>query len=168
MHGKKLVRAVAFMTVVPMLCGLFGCKKTSEYARYGISELTAVSAAYGCADRSAGYSFTVRLDDGVWLFDAECFVSDAEVSVNGRELSAEEAEEMLRILRDNDSIAYAQRYKKPSGVLGVSDGDAYSFALTFSDGKQYVTGDRQSGLEGLFYRLAEKYRNTNQINETEK
>ena len=65
--------------------------------------------------------------------------------------------ELLDILERNDSIAYAENYKKPmDSPFEVMDETTYSFCLAFSDGEQYNTLDSQGELEKFFYRLAEQ------------
>lgn len=157
---RKLTKAVVFMLTLLMPCSLFGCKKTSDFARYDTSEIVAVSISCASMDRRSSYSFGIYLDDGAWLFNADCFTSDHETETvfKGRGVAGEDVEELLQILKENDSIAYAKNYKKPGkSFFNVADGDSYSFCLTFSDGNQYVTGDRQNDLEEFFYHLVKKH-----------
>ncbi len=111
-------------------------------------------------DQSYGYSFFVHKEEGNLLFDAECFVHDhkAEVALENQKLSFDEAEELMRLLEQNGSIAYAENYRKPKRLpLQAADETIYSFCLAFSDGDQYVTDERQKDIEEFFYRLAENH-----------
>lgn len=148
------------MAVLFSVCGLFGCQKTPKPAKHELSEVTAVSISCGNMDRSYGYSFWAHKEENGWLLDAECFTQnfEEETVFENCELDSEDAKALLEILKENESIAYARNYKEPKkSVFQVADEETYGFCLTFSDGSQYVTHDRQNDLEEFFYRLAEKY-----------
>lgn len=148
------------MAAISLICGLFGCQKAPQPAKHELSEITAVSISCGNMDRSHSYSFWAHKEDNGWLLDAECFTHtfETETKLENRELSGEDAEELLEILEQNESIAYAENYKEPKKFSAeVADETSYCFCLNFSDGNQYVTYDRQKDLETFFYRLAEKY-----------
>lgn len=144
-----------------LICGLFGCQKAPKPAKHGLSEITAVSISCGHMERSYGYSFRAHKEENGWFLDAECFTHnyEEETVFENRELVGEDVETLFEILEQSESIAYAENYRKPKKLPAqVMDETAYGFCLTFSDGNQYVTCDRQSNLEEFFYRLAEKYR----------
>lgn len=146
------------MAALSLICGMLGCKKTQKSAKHKLSEITSVSISCGHMDQSYGYSFFVHKEDGNLLFDAECFIHDnkTEAVIENRKLSLDEAEELMRLLEQNGSIAYAENYRKPKKPpLQAADETVYSFCLAFSDGDQYVTGERQGDIEEFFYRLAE-------------
>ena len=150
------------MAIFSLLCGAFGCRKAPDTAEHQISALTAVSVSCGQMDRSCGYSFTAHKEATGWAFDAECFTDhcEAETAFENRKLDSDDSEALLAMLEQNQSIAYAEHYRKPKKLFSVvKDDTSYCFCLTFSDGKQYLTYDRQSSLEEFFYRLAEKYDN---------
>lgn len=147
------------MTLFGFSCGLSGCKKEQRSESHKISEITAVSISCGHTDRSYGYSFWTHKDGNVWFFDAECFTDNFETEKKFENcvLDDEDSKKLLEILEQNESIAYTENYSAKSGSSHAADETAYSFCLTFSDGKQCVTYDRQSDLEDFFYPLAEKY-----------
>ena len=163
MFGKILRRTVTILGLAAILVGLFGCNKAPKPARHSISEISSVSISCGHMDRSYGYCFWLRREEDVWLFDAECFIHDHEdeAMFEGREVKSEDVDVMLKIIEQNDSITYAENYKPPKKLpFEVMDETTYSFCLTFSDGSRYLTSDSQAELENFFYRLAEKYGNT--------
>lgn len=148
------------MAAFSLICGLFGCGKAPSPAKRTLSEITAVSIFCGNMDRSHGYSFWAHKEESGWLLDAECFTHhcETETTFKNRELNGEDAETLLEILKRNESIAYVENYKQPKKfTFQVADEETYGFCLTFSDGSQYATSNRQSDLEEFFYRLAEKY-----------
>lgn len=149
------------MSVLSLICGLFGCQKASKPAKHELSEIKSVSISCGHMDRSYGYSFQIYKEENGWLLNAECFTHnyETETVLEKCELSGEDAKALLEILERNESIAYAENYSKPKKrSVRIADETTYGFCLTFSDGNFYATYDRQSDLEEFFYRLAEKYR----------
>ena len=159
MFGKYIRKAVAVMGLLALLTGLFGCGKAPKPARHELSEIREVSIACAHMDRSFGYYFRMHRDGDKWLFDTECFTHGHEIETvfENSEVSGENVNELLDILERNDSIAYAENYKKPmDSPFEVMDETTYSFCLAFSDGEQYNTLDSQGELEKFFYRLAEQ------------
>lgn len=152
------------MVALLMLCNLFGCKKTENTAKHGVSELSTVGISCGHMDMRYGYSFVIHKENGIWLFDANCFTQNYEIEANfeNQEISDEDIQRLYRILEENGSIVYAENYVEPKRkTFNASDKETYGFCLTFSDGNQYITFDRQSKLEEFFYVLAEKYNSEN-------
>lgn len=148
------------MALFSLTCGLFGCQRSPEPAKHELSEIMSVSISYGNMDRSYGYSFRAHREENGWFFNAECFTHNYEVETvfEDRELDCEDAEALLEIMEQNESIAHVENYKAPKKLFfQVADEETYCFCLNFSDGSQYVTYDRQNDLETFFYRLAEKY-----------
>lgn len=151
------------MAALYLICGLFGCQNAPKPAKHELSEITAVSISSGHMDRNYGYSFWAHKKENGWFLNAECFTHnyEAETVLENRELDGEDAETLLEILKQSESIAYVENYKKSkNATVQVADETIYSFCLTFSDGNQYVTCDRQNDLEKFFYHLAEKYDET--------
>lgn len=147
------------MGILTVLTGLFGCNKALKPEHHELSELSSISISCCHMDRSYGYCFGIHRNEDKWLFDTECFTHDHEVETvfENREVSSEDIDALFEILERNNSITYAEKYKKPIKLpIEVLDETTYSFCLTFSDGSQYVTYDAQNELEEFFYRLAEK------------
>ncbi len=146
------------MTTLSLFCGLFGCQKAQKSAKHDFYEITAVSISCGNMDRRYGYSFWAHKEENGWFWDAECFTHDyeREVTFENRELDDREVTTMLEILKQNDSIAYAENYKESKRFpFRVADEETYVFCLNFSDESRCVTSSRQNDLEKFFYRLAE-------------
>lgn len=154
------------MSLFTVLAGLFGCNKAPGSARHTVSDICEVSVSCGHMNRCYGYCFRIRRENGVWLFDAECFTHDreAETVFEDRAVNGGDIEELLGILERNDSIAYAENYKKPIKLpFQVLDDTSYNFSLVFSDGSRYTAGTVQKETEEFFYRLAEKYGDTDEV-----
>lgn len=140
--------------------GLCCCGKTPAAVSHTTDELTAVSISYAGMDRSYNYSFGLHSDADVWLFEAACFINqnEVEIELTSCPITAEEADECMSILAENDLIAYVENHKSTKQVY-APDMESKSLALTFSDGTQYTVSETQSELKAFFYGLAEKYAN---------
>lgn len=162
MTAKGLIKTVLFSAAAVSLCTLFGGCQRQRPQQHELSEVVSVSASCSSADRTCGYSFSANKTADGWLFCADCFTNslETETKLENTALSGDEVNALLEILEKNESIVYAENYKKPKKApSGTRDGDSYGFALTFSDETQYVTYERQPELERLFYSLAEHYGN---------
>lgn len=160
-YRKVLGRVLTVMGLIAALTGLFGCGK--KPTQHTVLELSSVSLSCCHMDRSFGYYFYIRTEDNKWLFDAECFThgNEKETRIENREADAGDIDALFEILDRCGSIAYAENYKKPMGSpFEALDETTYSFCLTFSDGSQYVTCDRQKELEEYFYQIAQRMSET--------
>lgn len=160
MYKNKLRKALFLIVGLSLFFGLSGCKKTAESAKHTLSDITALSISSGNADRRYGYSFWVHKEEQDWLLNVACFLpeQETEIILENYELSNQDIEAIFDILEQNESIAYVENYKQPKkSLFSVMDETTYGFCLTFSDGAQYLSYERQNDLEGFFYRLAKRY-----------
>ena len=147
------------MGMFSALTGLFGFRRTPKPARHKLSDISEISISCVHMDFSFGYSFRLHRDEEKWLFDAECFTNNCSehTGFENRSVSEEDVKTLLEILERNNSISYAENYKKPpKSPFKVLDETTYVFCLAFSDGSRYMTKDRQAEPEQFFYGLAEK------------
>lgn len=121
-----------------------GCSAaTKRRVPHGIpvSDICEVSVTCGHMNRCYGYCFRIRRENGAWLFDAECFTHNREEETvfEDRAVNGGDIEELPGILERNDSIVYAENYKKPIKLpLRVLDDTSYNFSPTFSEGNRTV------------------------------
>ena len=156
-------RAAACICTAVLLTGICACgdANSADKDAHSLDELELISMTYGCMDRSCSYLFTLKREEGEWLFDAECFVRDRTepFSVTGVPVSDESVNELFGILEAHDTVTYAQSYRKPFSLdIFAQDQDTSDFCLSFADGSQYhaeSAGDAQGELTEFFYRLAE-------------
>lgn len=163
-----MIRAVIVLAFLSFISGLFGCK--GKTPRHSAADIRGVSVSCGHSNRSFGYSFWVRTDSKSVLFDADCFTHNRETPtvLEAVEISESEFEELLKIVEEKQLIQYAEKYKKPpKSPFLVLDETTYAFNLTFTDGENFLTKDRQEELESFFYALAEKYAETHNIADAE-
>ncbi|MGN1480267.1 MAG: hypothetical protein ACI4XH_10885, partial [Acutalibacteraceae bacterium] len=151
---RKTVTAVCLLSV---LAGLFGCGKTQHY---NVSQISAVSISCCHMDRRYGYSFFLREENGQWLFDADCFTDDHEneTVLENKAVGDDDISVLLDIIERNETVKFAETYKKPKQLFEALDESTYSLCLTFDDGSRYNAdsiGSAMRELESFFYRLAE-------------
>ncbi|MGN0661037.1 MAG: hypothetical protein ACI4JX_04880, partial [Oscillospiraceae bacterium] len=154
MCGKTFGKAVAAVGMLAALTGLFGCNNAPKPARHELSEISAVSIYCSHMDFSYCYSFRIHREQEKWLFDAKCFTHghEKETVLENCEVGDDDMNALFEILEHNNSIAYAENYKKPmKSPFTVMDETVYGFCLTFSDGNQFVTYNVQKELEEFFY-----------------
>lgn len=158
MRKRFIHTAVLFSLLTIGIGGLCGCGNPP--AVHTTEELTAVSISHAGMDRSYNYSFGLHSDADVWLFEAACFINqnEVEIELTSCPITAEEADECMSILAENDLIAYVENHKSTKQVY-APDMESKNLALTFSDGTQYTVSETQSELKAFFYGLAEKYAN---------
>ncbi len=146
------------MGILTLLGGMFGCDGGSVYTA---DELTGISISCGRMDIRSCYSFALsKGSDDSWLFSSDCFINglEREISIRECEISSEDVEEIISIVREKELIERLQKQKKPLRLGFVSDEESFSAHMSFSDGEA-IDGDisLSSELEDCFYRLAEKY-----------
>lgn len=145
------------MVIISLMAGLFGCKETPEYT---IDDIQAISISCGHSNDSCAYSFQLREADIGWLFSAECF-TDREyqrVELEDCPVTAEEANELLRIIREQDVISAVREYKEPKEEWFALDETTYDTSIRFTDGKSIRAATLvNKDIELFFYCLAGKY-----------
>ena len=156
--AEFIKRAAACICIAVLLTGICACAHKDAHS---LDELELVSMRYGCMDQSYSYLFTLKRDEGEWLFDAECFIHDRTEPASFADVpvSDEAVEELFGILEAHDTVTYAQSYRKPFSLgIFAQNRDSSDFCLRFADGSEYhaeSAGDAQSELTEFFYRLAE-------------
>lgn len=160
---RKIVKTVAFMGILAGITGLFGCKGTN---RPSAGELTKISVAQ--SDMTAyGALFRLCLNEtgGNWLFNAEYFSlkHNEYLTLDGVDISSEEAAPLLKIVEENNVIDKVRNYKprRLPRSLQPLDGGSDHISLTFADGSEYSAGIGDSDMNAFFIELADgKYLKT--------
>lgn len=160
---NEKTKAILAAALLSFVSELSGCTAPPKHTT---TEISGVSISCGHMNRSYGYSFWVRADNSSMLFDADCYTGNYEIPtvLESVEISNDEYAELMKIIEEAQLIQYAENYKKPpKSPVFVSDETTYCFSLTFTDGENYLTYNRQEELENYFYALAEKYAETHNI-----
>lgn len=151
------------MGILAGITGLFGCKGTN---RPSAGELTKISVAQ--SDMTAyGTLFRLCLNEtgGNWLFNAEYFSlkHNEYLTLDGVDISSEEAAPLLKIVEENNVIDKVRNYKprRLPRSLQPLDGGSDHISLTFADGSEYSAGIGDSDMNAFFIELADgKYLKT--------
>ena len=157
-HSEFFRKTVTAVCLLSALAGLFGCGKAQ---RHEVSQIVSVSISCCHMDYSYGYHFLLRKENGVWLFDAECFTDDFQTQTvfADKTVGDDKITELFDIIEKNETVKFAETYKKPKKIFKVLDETMYGLCLTFDDGSRYNAdsiGSAMQELESFFYRLAEE------------
>ena len=153
-----IYKVVTVVFVLLPVFGLFGCGGSKKYTS---DDVVLINTAYYGTARNPVYSFALKKEKDGWLFSADCLVGsqkDPYTSFSSFPISAEDAEELLRIIREDGETEKLYRRRNPIRFFRISDAPARSSAMSFSDGntieKETVLGDRTLN---YLYALAERY-----------
>ena len=151
-------KVVIIVSVFSLLSGLFGC---SGGEKYSADDIVLINTAYYGTERDPVYSFALEKEEDGWFFSADCLVGnqkDHYTSFSSFPISAEDAEELLRIIREDGETEKLYRRRNPIRFFRISDAPARSSAMSFSDGntieKETMLGDRALN---YLYALADRY-----------
>ena len=156
---KKTVCKVA--TVVFALLPVFGLFGCAENKKYTSDDVILINTAYYGMETNPVYSFALKKEKDVWLFSADCLVGnqkDHYTSFSSFPITAEDAEDFLRILCEDGETERLCGYRNPIRFFNRSDAPTSSFGMTFSDGnsieRETKPGDRALN---YLYALADRY-----------
>ena len=153
-----LCKVVTVVFALLPVFGLFGCSGSKKYTS---DDVVLINTAYYGTERNPVYSFALKKEKDGWLFSADCLVGsqkDHYTSFSSFAITAEEAEEFLRILSEDGETERLCRYRNPIRFFNRCDAPTRSFGMTFSDGntieKETKLGDRALN---YLYALADRY-----------
>ena len=123
-------------------------------------EIKEIFFCRSCMDHSASFSFDLEKDDcGVWHFSFDCTLGCdlAHTEVSGQPICAGDAEEILRIVREEQLVSRVVQYTEPpDDGISVLDETTYRTSFAFSDGRSFTAPiDAGGALSGAFRTLAE-------------
>ena len=126
--------------------------------KHQVSDFISISISCCHMVRNYGYSFTLYKKDK-WYLKCLCFINDHmdEVKIEKISVSDDDANMALQIIKDENLILEAERFKKINPRFFALDATTYGFNLEFRDGIIKTTTFCQSSLEKLFHDLAKKY-----------
>ena len=138
--------------------GLFGCGGGKKYTS---DDVVLINTAYYGTEMNPVYSFALKKEKDGWLFSADCLVGsqkDFYTSFGFFPITAEDAEDFLRILCEDGEIEKLCKHRNPTHFFHISDAPTRSLGMTFSDGntmeKETMLGDRALN---YLYALADRY-----------
>ena len=128
------------------------------YGLAGAKLLTEVNISRGCMDHSSSYSFSLEKTEDNWFLSFDCAVDCVGYHTNAEKIpvDTEEAEEILRTVRERRLISEVLSYEAPSeSDVYVLDETTYNTSFAFSDGSSVhapISAGRE--LTDAFYSLA--------------
>lgn len=138
--------------------GLFGCSGSGKYTA---DDIVLINTAYYGTGWNPVYSFALKKEEDCWFFSADCLVGNQKehyTSFSSFPITAEDAEDFLRIIREDGEIERLWKHRNPKRFFHISDVPARSSGMTFSDGntieKETMFGDRALN---YLYALADRY-----------
>ena len=90
---------------------------------YTAEDIQSVSVSCGHMDYCYCYSFQLNKTEDGWLLDAECFMDaqQSRVELQDCPVTGAEAEELLRLIREEQILDKLRRYRKPVHRFHVLD-----------------------------------------------
>lgn len=153
-----ICKVVTVVFALLLVFGLFGCGGGKKYTS---DDVVLINTAYYGTERNPVYSFALKKEKDGWLFSADCLVGsqkDHYTSFGSFPITAEDAEDFLRILCEDGEIERLCRYRDPIRIFRSSDAPVRSSGMTFSDGntieKETMLGDRALN---YLHALADRY-----------
>lgn len=128
------------------------------YGLAGVKLLTEVNISRSCMDHSSSYSFSLEKTEDNWFLSFDCAADCVGYHTNAEKIpvDTEEAEEILRTVRERRLISDVLSYEAPSeSDVYVLDETTYNTSFAFSDGSSVhapISADRE--LTDAFYSLA--------------
>ena len=128
------------------------------YGLAGAKLLTEVNISRSCMDHSSSYSFSLEKTEDNWFLSFDCAVDCVGYHTNAEKIpvDTEEAEEILRTVRERRLVSDVLSYEAPSeSDVYVLDETTYNTSFAFSDGSSVhapISAGRE--LTDAFYSLA--------------
>lgn len=128
------------------------------YGLAGAQFLTEVNISRGCMDHSSSYSFSLEKTEDNWFLSFDCAVDCVGYHTNAEKIpvDTEEAEEILRTVRERRLVSEVLSYEAPSeSDVYVLDETTHNTSFAFSDGSSVhapISAGRE--LTDAFYSLA--------------
>ena len=120
-------------------------------------EITSVFVSCSSMDHSSSYSYTLEKDENTWYFSFDAVIdsSGAHTQVERQKIN-DNAEEILRIIKNQQLVTTVRQYKKPDddGLIAL-DETTYRLSFDFTDGTS-KSAPIEAGEEliSAFYALA--------------
>ncbi len=100
-------------------------------------EITSVFVSCSSMDYSSSYSYTLEEDEKNWYFSFDAVIdgSGAHTEVERQKISENDAEEILRIIKETQLVTMVRQYEEPDddGLIAL-DETTYRLSFGFTDG----------------------------------
>ena len=123
-------------------------------------EICAVSVDCSCMDYSSSYSFTMQKEGYDWFLSYDAAIDDSGIHTEAQDqqIGEEDAEEILRIVKEQQLITSAKEYEELSDEeVYALDETIYRISFEFADGSSIDAPiDAGNELVQGFYQLAKR------------
>lgn len=143
------------MLLLPI--GLFGCGAKKKYVAADVSVISFSCSSMSYTD---SYVYSLKRENEEWFFDAN-YSYDYEnprVEFENKKVSAQDAAAILDVVKEQDLILQAQKYKPPRIKAFVLDGGGYYLYFKMNDGTEINAEIYNEDLVNELRTLAEKCR----------
>lgn len=156
---KRMVYIIiAIMALVLCVVVFVGC---SQGHKGGDKQLTGVSLTCSHMDYGQCYSFYLRQEEGVALFDADVLSLEDEkrIVLESKEVSADSLEKLFETVKEQGIEAYVQGYKEKPDLFFADDKTSKKITLYYSDGSDKSAPPEEDNevLYEFFLALAREY-----------
>ena len=121
-------------------------------------KITSVFVSCSSMDHSSSYSYTLEKDENTWYFSFDAVIdgSGAHTEVERQKINENDAEEILRIIKNQQIVTMVRQYEEPDddGLIAL-DETTYRLSFDFTDGTS-KSAPIEAGEEliSAFYALA--------------
>ena len=151
----KKASLILLMLLLPI--GLFGCGAKKKFTEADVCIISFSSSAMSYTD---SYAYSLEKANNEWLFDANYSydIENPRVEFEGKKVSSQDAEAILDIVKEQDLISQAQKYKPPKINAFLLDGGGYYLYFRMNDGTEINAEIYNDDLAAALRTLAEKCR----------
>ena len=100
-------------------------------------KITSVFASCSSMNHSSSYSYTLEKDENTWYFSFDAVIdsSNAHTQVERQKINENDAEEILRIIKNQQLVTMVRQYEEPDddGLIAL-DETTYRLSFDFTDG----------------------------------
>ena len=100
-------------------------------------EIMSVFVSCSSMDHSSSYSYTLEKDENTWYFSFDAVIdgSGAHTEVERQKINENDAEEILRIIKNRQLVTMVRQYEEPDddGLIAL-DETTYRLSFDFTDG----------------------------------
>ncbi|MGN1422352.1 MAG: hypothetical protein ACI4XA_03165 [Oscillospiraceae bacterium] len=133
-------------------------KKRFNASKHSAADVVCVSVnTSGGMDLTGMRRFTLTKADGAWRLEADFFLSDGRVELDGCAVSDEEAGRVISLIEESGAIKKLASYRPARVKVFAPDAPTYYSRLTFADGEETGAAVFLREIEHCLYDIAVKY-----------
>lgn len=156
-HTNYIKKASLFLLMLLLPVGLFGCGAKKKYTA---ADVCVISFSCSTMSHTDSYVYSLEKANDEWLFDAN-YSYDFEnprVEFEDKKVSTQDAAAILDVVKEQDLILQAQKYKPPQIKAFALNGGGYYLYFRMNDGTEIKAEIYNDNLVNVLRTLAEKCR----------